>query len=58
MYLLEIEVFEYMIQVNSEILLYLLSHDLFLLFNFTRYIIVEDMTNIWRTELNIGILRF
>jgi hypothetical protein len=58
MYLLQIEVFEYMIQVHSEFLLYLLPHDLFLLFNFTWYIIIEDMTNIGRAELDIGILRF
>jgi hypothetical protein len=46
MYLLEIEVFEYVIQVQSEILLDRLPHDLFFLFNLAWYIIIEDMTNV------------
>ena len=58
MYLLAIEVFEYIIQVNSEILLDRLPHDLFFLFNVAWYIIIEDMANVGWAKLDIGILWF
>lgn len=58
MYFLEVEIFEYIIQVPSEILLYRLSHDLFFLFNVTWYIIIEEMANVGESELKIGIMRF
>ena len=46
MYLLALEVIEYIIEVNSKILLDRLPHDLFFLFNVAWYIIIEDMTNV------------
>ena len=58
MYFLEVEIFEYIIQVPSEILLYRLPHDLFFLFNVAWYIIIEEMANVGWSELEIGIMRF
>jgi hypothetical protein len=46
MYFLEVEIFEYIIQIPSEILLYRLPHDLFFLFNVAWYIIIEEMADV------------